>query len=154
MDENQGPSDIVPPARRRPSPANGLRWLRKTFLTRDGLLGQYDYAFLFRPSLPFMKRANQNAPFFGVDAPMPVVLALLLGLQHALAMLAGVISPPIILAGSAGANLSAEEQQYLVSTALIVSGILSLIQIKRVPIFKTSYGALEPEIVGPLLTVF
>jgi xanthine/uracil permease len=29
---------------------------------------------------------------------MPVFLALLLGFQHALAMLAGVITPPIILA--------------------------------------------------------
>ncbi|KAI1860167.1 hypothetical protein JX265_010091 [Neoarthrinium moseri] len=139
MDENQGASDIVPRARTRPSLSSSLGKLRRTFLTRNGLLGQYDYGFLFRPSLPFMRRANQSAPFFGLDQSMPVVLALLLGLQHALAMLAGVISPPIILAGAGGANLSAEEQQYLVSTALIVSGLLSVIQIKRVSIYKTPY---------------
>lgn len=53
---------------------------------------------------------------------MPVLLALVLGLQHSLAMLAGVITPPIIIAGSA--NLSTTDSQYLVSTALIVCGIL------------------------------
>lgn len=36
-----------------------------------------------------MKSARQPAPFFGIHDRMPVVLALLLGLQHALAMLAG-----------------------------------------------------------------
>jgi hypothetical protein len=35
---------------------------------------------------------------FGLHDRMPVFLALLLGFQHALAMLAGVITPPIILA--------------------------------------------------------
>lgn len=84
-----------------------------------------------------MKQSPQAAPFFGLNDKMPVFLALLLGLQHALAMLAGIITPPIILAGSAGVNLTSENQQYLVSTALIVSGILSLIQITRFHIYKT-----------------
>ncbi|KAG9788020.1 Xanthine/uracil permease, partial [Aureobasidium melanogenum] len=70
---------------------------------------------------------------------MPVVLAILLGFQHALAMLAGVMTPPIILAGQGGANLAADHQQYLVSTALIVSGILSAVQITRFNLFKSPY---------------
>jgi NCS2 family nucleobase:cation symporter-2 len=78
-----------------------------------------------------------RSPFFGLNDHMPVFLGLLLGLQHALAMLAGIITPPLILSGSGGANLSAEHQQYLVSTALIVSGILSSIQITRFHIYKT-----------------
>lgn len=57
--------------------------------SRDGLIGDYDYAFLFRPNLPFMKKARRASPFFGLHDKIPVVLALLLGLQHALAMLAG-----------------------------------------------------------------
>lgn len=54
-------------------------------------------------------------------------------------MLAGIITPPIILAGSGGANLSADAAQYLVSTSLIVCGILSSIQITRFHIWRTPY---------------
>jgi NCS2 family nucleobase:cation symporter-2 len=53
------------------------------------LIGDYDYAFLFKPNLPFMKKSRRAAPFFGLDDKMPIMLAMLLGLQHALAMLAG-----------------------------------------------------------------
>lgn len=60
-----------------------------------------------------MKRSTLASPFFGLNDHMPVVLALLLGFQHALAMLAGVITPPILLGGPAGANLTAEYQEYL-----------------------------------------
>ena len=61
-------------------------------------------------------------------------------------MLAGVVSPPILLGGAGGANLSAEAQQYLVSTALIVCGILSSIQITRFHIWGTPY---VPVLYGP-----
>lgn len=106
-------------------------------MIRDGLIGDYDYAFLFKPNLPFMKKERRAAPFFGLNDSIPVFLALLLGFQHALSMLAGVISPPIILAGSA--NLTGEMQQYLVSTSLIVCGILSAVQITRFHIYKTPF---------------
>lgn len=90
-----------------------------------------------QPNLPFMAKPTRAAPFFGLDDRMPVLLAMLLGFQHALAMLAGVITPPILLAGSSGANLSTELQEYLVSTSLIVCGILSMVQITRFHIKKT-----------------
>ena len=70
---------------------------------------------------------------------MPVLLALLLGFQHALSMLAGVITPPIILAGQGGANFDPNTAQYLVSTSLIVCGILSSVQITRLHIWRTPY---------------
>jgi xanthine/uracil permease len=76
-----------------------------------------------------MKKVRRAAPFFGLHDRMPVFLALLLGFQHALAMLAGVITPPIILSNAA--HLSGSQQRYLVSTSLIVCGILSAIQITR-----------------------
>lgn len=60
-------------------------------------------------------------------------------LNSALAMLAGVVSPPIILGGAGGANLLAGDQQYLVSTSLVVCGILSAIQITRFHIWGTPY---------------
>jgi xanthine/uracil permease len=76
-----------------------------------------------------MKKSNRAAPFFGLHDRMPVFLALLLGFQHALAMLAGVITPPIILSNAA--HLTGGQQRYLVSTSLIVCGILSAVQITR-----------------------
>jgi uric acid-xanthine permease len=115
------------------------RRIVKQFTTREGLLGDYDYAFLFTPNLPGLKRAKRAAPFFGLNDKMPIMLALVLGFQHALSMLAGVITPPIILAGQGGANLDAGTAQYLVSTSLIVCGILSSVQITRFHIYKTQY---------------
>jgi xanthine/uracil permease len=50
-----------------------------------------------------------------------------------------VITPPIIISGQGGANLGGELPQYLVSTSLIVCGILSSIQITRFHIWKTPY---------------
>ncbi|KAI1499020.1 permease family-domain-containing protein [Biscogniauxia marginata] len=139
MDEDQGPSQIVPQKARKYTVGDRLNSVRRTFFTKHGLFGDYDYAFLFRPNLPFMRKSHQASPFFGLHDRMPVVLALLLGLQHSLAMLAGIITPPILMSGSAGVNLSADMQQYLVSTALIVSGILSMIQITRFHFYKTPY---------------
>ncbi|KAI0450579.1 permease family-domain-containing protein [Xylaria acuta] len=139
MDEDQGPSQIVPQPAPRRSIADRLHGIKKTFLTRDGLLGDYDYVFLFRPNIPFLRKHRQASPFFGLNDRLPVFLALLLGFQHALAMLAGVITPPLILSGAAGVNLELGLQQYLVSTALIVSGILSMIQITRFHIRGTPY---------------
>ncbi|KAI5857419.1 Xanthine/uracil permease [Durotheca rogersii] len=139
MDEDQGPSQIAPHPAPKRTAGDRVAGMRRTFFTRQGLLGDYDYAFLLRPNLPFMKKSQRASPFFGLNDRMPVVLALLLGLQHALAMLAGVITPPILMSGQAGVNLPPDMQQYLVSTALIVSGILSTIQITRFHIYKTPY---------------
>lgn len=139
MDEDQGPSQVVPEHGKRRTFGDRARALKHMFFTKDGLIGDYDYGFLFTPNIPFMRKRPQAAPFFGLNDKIPVVLALLLGFQHSLAMLAGLITPPIILAGSSGANLTPEMTQYLVSTALIVSGFLSMIQITRFHIFKTPY---------------
>jgi NCS2 family nucleobase:cation symporter-2 len=134
-----GPDQITGPNEHPPKRTVGEHFSHfgKAFTTKQGLIGQYDYAFLFKPNLPFMKKSKQRAPFFGLQQKMPVVLALLLGFQHALAMLAGIITPPIIIASSA--NFSASTTQYLVSTSLIVCGILSAVQVTRFHIYKTPY---------------
>ncbi|KAI1823304.1 Xanthine/uracil permease [Xylaria intraflava] len=139
MDEDHGPSQIVPQTAARRRVADRLGSIKKTFFTRDGLLGDYDYAFLFLPSIPFMRKDSRAPPFFGLNDKLPVLLTILLGFQHSLALLAGVIAPPLTLAGAGGANLDIATQQYLVSTALIVSGILSMIQITRFHIRGTPY---------------
>jgi NCS2 family nucleobase:cation symporter-2 len=133
-----GPDIIVPGMSPRLRFSQRMRRVVKALTTREGLVGDYDYAFLFRPAIPFLfKKDPRPAPFFGLNDPMPVFLALLLGLQHALAMLAGIVTPPIILA--AGLNLPAELTQYLVSVSLIVCGLLSSVQITRFHVYKTNY---------------
>lgn len=106
--------------------------------TKEGLIGEYNYSYLFTPRIPFITKTPTEPPFFGLNDRMPVLLGFLLGLQHALSMLAGIVSPPIII--SASANLSVEMQQYLVSASLIASGILSTIQITRFHIWRTKYN--------------
>ncbi|KAL3471843.1 purine permease [Aspergillus californicus] len=134
-----GPDQIGPDLSPKRTFGDRVRDSIHTFTTKDGLLGDYDYAFLFTPRLPFIKQKRKAAPFFGLEDKIPVVLALLLGLQHSLAMLAGVITPPILLGGSSGANFGSEDYQYLVSTSLIVSGLLSAIQMFRFHVYKTRY---------------
>jgi NCS2 family nucleobase:cation symporter-2 len=108
------------------------------FTTKDGLIGDYDYKHLFMPKIPFLKQKNEKEqPFFGLNSQMPVALGILLGFQHALSMLAGVVTPPIII--SSAANLDDATSQYLVSASLIVSGILSSIQITRFHFYGTKY---------------
>lgn len=135
--KDDAPDLIGPDTATKPSFGEKVRRLVKAFTTKDGLIGNYDYAFLFKPNLPFIKRQRRAAPFFGLNDRMPVLLAFLLGFQHSLAMLAGIITPPIIL--SSAANLTGELQAYLVSTSLIVSAILSSVQITRLHIYRTPY---------------
>ncbi|TGZ82519.1 Xanthine/uracil permease [Ascodesmis nigricans] len=152
---SEEPDVIGPDHHPKKSFGDRVRGVVHAFTTKDGLIGDYDYGFLFRPNLPFMKKPTRAAPFFGLNDRMPVFLALLLGFQHALAMLAGVITPPILLSGSAGANLTNDQQQYLVSTSLIVCGILSMIQISRFHILKTPYyiGTGLISVVGTSFTI-
>lgn len=84
-----GPDQIGPDLSPKRTLRDRLRRTVNAFTTKDGLVGDYDYAFLFTPRLPFVKQKRRSAPFFGLEDKIPVILALLLGLQHALAMLAG-----------------------------------------------------------------
>jgi hypothetical protein len=131
------PDVIVPDHNTKKGFGYYTKAFRRQFFTHDGLVGDYDYAYLFTPNLPFMKSQNASPPFFGLNDKMPLLLAAVLGLQHSLAMLAGVITPSLILSGAGGVNLSDELQQYLVSTSLIVCGLLSSIQITRFHIYRT-----------------
>lgn len=113
------------------------RRVARKWTTREGFFGDYDYAYLFVPDLPFSSKKAKTQPFFGLDSDMPLFLGMLLGLQHALAMLAGVITPPLII--SSTANFSTEVTEYLVSASLITSALLSALQICRVRLWNTNY---------------
>lgn len=105
--------------------------------TREGIFGDYDYVYLFMPTIPFITKEPKVQPFFGLDDEIPIFLGLLLGLQHALSMLAGLCTPPILI--SSMINLDVDQTQYLVSVSLMVSGFLSAIQITRFKIPFTPY---------------
>lgn len=86
---------------------------------------------------------NQNP-----DAMPPLPKAIPLGLQHIIAMFAGNVTPPIIIAGVIGA--SPAEQIFLIQVALFVAGMSTLVQTigigpigARLPIVQgTSFGFL------------
>ena len=97
--------------------------LRRKVTTRHGWLGDYDYAWLCMPSLPWSrgsKRLRTGPPFYALDSELPLVPAAASGLQHALAMLAGLITPPIIFASAL--NLDSETSSYMISASLIGCG--------------------------------
>ncbi|GAA0559479.1 uracil-xanthine permease family protein [Halomonas salifodinae] len=82
------------------------------------------------------------------DAMPPLGKAIPLGIQHIMAMFAGNVTPPIIIAGVIGATTG--EQIFLIQVALFVAGIATLVQTigmgpigARLPIVQgTSFGFL------------
>ncbi|KAG1758206.1 xanthine/uracil permease [Suillus occidentalis] len=118
-----------------PNPRSVFSVVRQKVTTRHGWLGDYDYRWLCLPSLPTARR--KQPPFYGIDDELPLVLALTSGLQHALAMLAGLIAPPIILASSL--MLDSDTSSYMISASLIGSGILSLVQLSRIKLWGRYY---------------
>ena len=86
--------------------------------SRDAWLGDYDYWYLITPNIyPFNKRYKQNAiPFYGLNDEVPILLTIILGLQHALIMIGSIVSPPLAIALGA-LNLAPAQASYLVSAA-------------------------------------
>lgn len=119
----------APPTTEQPSPLGSPRLqllsqnvavIGKKVTTRHGWIGNYDYAWLCTPSIPFFRKRHVSPPFYGLESEIPLLVAITCGLQHALAMLAGLITPPIIFASSL--NLDPELSAYMVSASLIGCG--------------------------------
>ncbi|CAM9461477.1 unnamed protein product [Choristocarpus tenellus] len=104
----------------------------------SSFFGNYNWKFLCTPPVPCKKGPKQQAPFFAHDEPIAPFVAIVMGLQHALAMVGGIITVPLLISNLFSANLGDEQQQYLISASLIVSGITSLIQVCQIRIPKTS----------------
>ena len=56
--------------------------------------------------------------------------SLMIGGQHALAAVGGIIAAPLVIA--LGMGLSAADTRYVISAALVISGIATVIQILRI----------------------
>lgn len=136
----------VPPTTEQPAPSDTFRFqllsrtaadVGRKVTTRHGWVGDYDYAWLCTPSIPFFRKPRISPPFYGLESEIPLLVAITCGLQHALAMLAGLITPPIIFASSL--NLDPEASAYMISASLIGCGILSLVQMSRIRIWRNYY---------------
>ena len=104
-----------------------------------------------------MKMAPINMPFYGKDAKPALSITMIMGLQHMLAMLVGVITPPRLLANE-GCLLGRDPElcaltPYLICSALLASGLLSILQIMRVRLCGGYYfGTGLVSVVGPSFT--
>jgi NCS2 family nucleobase:cation symporter-2 len=96
-----------------------------------------------KPQLPCI--TAKPPKFFKNSEGMPILIATVMGLQHALAMLGGIITVPLVATystpfkptGAPGAEdtlNTPETAQYLVAASLITCGLLSLIQIIQIPL--------------------
>ncbi|CAO3686342.1 unnamed protein product [Umbelopsis vinacea] len=148
-------TEYVETAYERKSMSTRLSNLKQTLTTKDGWLGDYDYGFLCMPKIPFLTKRTNTPPFFGLNTNLPILLAIFLGFQHCLAMVSGVVTPALILSGSGtgNLNLTADYQQYMISSALIVTAIGSAIQITayRYRGFQLGTGLLS--VVGTTFTI-
>ena len=97
------------------------------------------------------RKGLKPPPLFKKDDKLPILVALVMGFQHAIAMLGGLVTPPLLIAGDGCLfNRDAElcaARSYMISSALITSGLLTIIQVIRFRLFKGYYlgtGQLYP----------
>lgn len=76
--------------------------------------------------------------FFVPDEKIPFLLSALMGLQHAFAMVGGLITPPFVVFKFSVDFGDVATQQYAISAALIASGICTIINVTKIPIPFTS----------------
>jgi len=106
---------------------------------KDIFLGDYDYVQLCLPQLnPWSKSKSRELPFYGPNELLPVLLACVMGFQHSLSMVGGIITPPVLV-GLSDTSEGKIYQQALVSSGLIMSGLCSILQVVRLKIPFTKY---------------
>lgn len=109
------------------------------------------------PFAGLFKKKVQPAPFYGKDSKPSFLIIMIMGLQHMLAMLVGVITPPRLLANE-GCLLNRDSDlcsitPNLICSALLASGILSIMQIARVKLCGGYYfGTGLISVMGPSFT--
>lgn len=95
---------------------------------------------------------------YGLDDRPPFLAAFFAALQHVLASIVGIVTPPIIISNALGLDVS--DSTYIISMTLLVSGVATFIQAKRIGPFGsgllavqgTSFAFLGP-IIGAAIAV-
>ncbi|KAI9305861.1 permease family-domain-containing protein [Cunninghamella echinulata] len=93
------------------------------------------------PRIPFFQQRANSSPFYGPNDEIPILVAIIMGVQHFLAVIGGIITPTLMVSGAGASflNLDSDTRQYMVSASLIVSGLMSMLQIIRFKIPKTRF---------------
>ncbi len=92
---------------------------------------------------------------FAYDAAPPPATRLIAGLQHLMAVFGGIITAPLVLAR--GMGLDAADTNYLITSALLISGLATLVQVTRLG--PVGSGLLSVQgtsftFIGPILFAF
>ena len=98
---------------------------------------------------------NNNAMLFGLDERPPLFTSVLVGLQHLLAVFGGILTAPLIIA--LGMGLSVRDTSYLVSSALVISGVATVLQIQRIGPVGSGLLSIQGtsfSFIGPLIAAF
>ncbi|KAK7731450.1 hypothetical protein SLS57_001389 [Botryosphaeria dothidea] len=136
--------------------ASQRQYLKQYFISREGWIGDYDYLYLITPNIwPLNKKyKNYEAPFYGLNDEVPILLTIVLGLQHALTMIGSIVSPVLAIAGGAF-YLDTATTEYLVSASFITTGIATAFQVTRIHIAKTPLyiGTGLLSVVGPTFDI-
>ncbi|KAK9795575.1 hypothetical protein WJX73_005235 [Symbiochloris irregularis] len=120
---------------------------------KDIIIGNYDWGYLCWPTWPYCRakfglRERPIPPFYPVNQLLSICVALLMGLQHALAMVGGLITPPLLVGLKAfndptlTSSEAQDRQTQLVASSLIVTGICTIVHVIQIPIpfTKMVYG--------------
>jgi len=123
---------------------------------KDMLVGNMDFASLCMPTVPW-STAERKMTFYPAHKKMPIVTAAIMGLQHAFAMLGGLITPPYVVMRFAVDGRfpfkNVDQQQYAIACALIVSGLCTIMNCIQIPLpmgYKLGTGVLS--VVGTSFT--
>lgn len=97
---------------------------------------------LCMPTLPYCGKAQHPAKFYPLDEPLPLLISLVMGLQHSFAMVGGLITPPYVVFRFTIDFMNVELQQYAIVAALITSGTCTIINVLRfkIPFTKKLFG--------------
>jgi len=99
--------------------------------------GRYRYGPMCMPTVPWSKK-KEKLNFYALDEELPLLMSIFMGLQHAMAMVGGLITPPLVVfkftvCGFAE-GFCPDLVQYAVSAGLITSGICTIINILKVAV--------------------
>ncbi len=102
-----------------------------------------------------MSDGSNPEMLFGLDDRPPVFTSALVGFQHVLAVFGGILTAPLLVAH--GMGLSLLDTSYLVSAALLVSGVATAIQIQRLGPVGSGLLSIQGtsfSFIGPLIAAF
>ncbi|MEO1116582.1 MAG: solute carrier family 23 protein [Pseudomonadota bacterium] len=100
-------------------------------------------------------RAVTDSLAIGIDDKPAAPLAAFVGLQHLLAVFGGIVTAPLLIA--LGMGLGAADTAYLISSALLVSGLATAVQIARIGPVGSGLLSIQGTsftFVGPLIYLY